>query len=167
MKTTTVGSRPTLKLTFDDKPYSFGGTIDVTVNVVSSGGSLMLRHGTLELVCESALLDQKKTVHIPFPVTTGSNYITERITEITYKGSVQHPVLDYKRIKKQKSIFSTRFKGSVISDQVLTNMFHLVVKTPPIETPPDNLIEQAWWLVAKLNIAKGRDAIVRKQVHIS
>ncbi len=158
MKSATASNRPTLKLTFDDKPYSYGSIIEVRVDVTSKN-PMALREGKVDLVCHDAVLVLKRSRSNMF----AHNAAPPLIADLAYRTSVHSNI---KKEKVERLFQSVAFKSEALNTKS-NRIFHLKIKIP-VEKPPDEgLVERKWWLVAKLNIAKSRDVIVRKQVHIT
>ncbi len=167
MKSSTASRHPALKLVFDEKPYALGGSIEVRIEL-SSKRKLSLREGTLELFRRSVWLDQKKLGSKPRLISPGYHYFSfnTKMSDILNKAYDSDPSIEYKKFETQKAVFEAKFKDSEVIDRDLSQVFRVQVKIP-LEKPPEGLLEQTWWLVGKLNIAKARDVTVRKQVWIT
>lgn len=158
MKSATTGNRPTLKLVFDDKPYSYGATIDVRIDVASKG-PLALRDGKVGLVCKDSVLVQKRTRSNSWAYSS-----PPMMADIAYKTAAGR---DIKKQNVERLLATASFSGGEASSQNTNRVFRVQVKIPKEKPDDEGLIERTWWLVAKLDIAKARDVIVRKQVKIS
>ncbi len=158
MTSKTTNNRPILTLVFDDRPYSFGNTIDVRIDVASKG-TLALRDGKIDLICKDSVLVQKRTRSNSWAYSS-----PPMMADIAYKTSAGR---DIKKQDVERLIATVSFGGTEASNQSTNRVCRVQVKIPKEKPDDEGLIERKWWLVAKLDIAKARDVIVRKQVLIS
>ncbi len=151
-----------LSLEFDARTYNLGDTIDVFVELQPSA-NVSVRSGRLDLVCEERYIQRGESF---VPDFYGNTF--------TYSGQTSHVAKERKETFVHSTVQfmeETRLTGGATESRRV----RLVVSntTPPhfeeaqaLERDASSSWGFSWTLVATVDVARGRDAHVEREVKI-
>ena len=171
---------PDITLDFEHRKYRLGDTINATVTLLPNG-NIKVRKASLNLVAlvrltkvkmgrsmgfTLGLEDGASTIREEHPYRTHDYLPMQRHTDQKISMEVFHgiTILLSKSLRKGEL---SRHNAAFRLDPQLRKLQELAMEAEELQRDANSSLSiEPWWLEARVDVIRGRDAIVRKQVEI-